>query len=469
MPEDVARVVIIGAGVSGLATALAIEDLFTQGGGALDLQVLEAEQHVGGKIRTIEADGFTCEWGVNGFLNKEPKTLELCQRIELDRSLLPAATVFKNRYLYTRGKLRPVQMHPLKFMLSGLLPLRAKLRLLREPWIKPRPAGDGADESVADFARRRVGPVAYQVLVDSMQTGIFAGDPEQMSVASCFPRVLEVEREYGSLIKGMAKLARERRRQGEPLPGAGPAGHLTSFKGGMQTLVDQLAAKLGPERIRCGARVRTMTRSEGRYTIRLEGTDEPLDAEAVVLACPSYEAAAITRDLDGGLSATLREIAYSPLVVVCLGYDREQVHHPLQGFGFLAPRNAGLRVLGALWTSSLFPERVPQGKVLLRVMIGGARDPDVLELDDQQLTLLVRQEIERIHGIEGSPGFVRVFRHRRAIPQYQIGHRRRLDRIQTRLSHHPGLVITGNAYLGIGVNDCVRNAWPAAEQVASFR
>jgi oxygen-dependent protoporphyrinogen oxidase len=465
------RVVIVGGGISGMATALAVErEARRRSRPCPELLVLEADDRVGGKIRTIRAEGFSCEWGVNGFLNKEPKTLELCQQLGLEERLLPASGAFKNRFIFTRGRLRPVQLHPLKFLFSGLLPLAAKLRLIREPWIKPR-AGDD-DESVADFARRRVGDVAFRVLVDPMQTGIFAGDPERMSVASCFPRVVEVERQYGSLVKGLAQLSKERRRQQLPTPSAGPAGHLTSFNGGMQTLVDRLAEVLG-DRVRTGSRVRGLERTARGFTVALEGAPlegaplegAPLEADAVVLACPAFEAAAITRDLDAALSATLDEIPYSPLVVVCLGYPRAQVPHPLDGFGFLAPRDAGLRILGALWTSTLFPERVPDSQVLLRVMVGGARDPDVLELDDRQLQELVCAEVDRVHGGAGAPSFVRIFRHRCAIPQYLVGHGERLGRIEERASSIPGLVVTGNALRGVGVNDCVVNAIPAAERV----
>jgi len=492
MPETAQPVVVIaGAGVSGLATGLAIQDLARQRGICPPaLHLFEPQRQVGGKIRTIRADGFTCEWGVNGFLNKEPRTIELCRRLSLDDRLLPASGAFNKRYIYTRGKLRAVKMHPLKFLFSGILPLGAKLRLIRELWVPSRPPSGDSDESVADFARRRVGPVAFQTLVDPMQTGIYAGDPEQMSVVSSFPRVVEVEREYGSLIRGMARLGRERRRQGAPnsaassrsapkgredpnsdLPGAGPSGHLTSFIGGMQTLVDRLAQELGPA-VHCGTRVTRIERRDGGgYRVALErdsGDIESMEADGVILACPAHEAAAIAAQLDADLAAPLSEIAYSPLAVVCLGFPREQVAHPLDGFGFLVPRPEGLRILGALWTSTLFPERAPQGQVLVRVMIGGARDPDVLQLDDGELGALVQEEIRRVHGAMGPPSFVRLFRHPAAIPQYQLGHHQRLDRIERRLGGLPGLFITGNAYRGIGVNDCARNAHVLAAEVADW-
>jgi oxygen-dependent protoporphyrinogen oxidase len=456
-------IVVVGGGVSGMATALAVLDLAAhRPAPAPRVLVLEAEDRVGGKIQTLRADGYLCEWGVNGFLNKEPRTLELCQRLGIADRLLPASGAFNKRYIYARGRLRQVHMHPLRFLFSGLLPWRAKLRLLREPWIPPRFASE-ADESVAQFGRRRVGPVAFQVLVDSMQTGIYAGDPEQMSVLSCFPRVVEVERDYGSLIRGMAQLARERKR-GEPLPGAGPAGHLTSFRGGMQVLIDRMAEAL-QDRVRCDSPVRQVTREGGSLLVSGDGFDAPLRARAVVLACPAHAAALVTRELDPQLSAVLEEIPYPPMAVVCLGYPTARLRHPLDGFGFLVPRTEGLRILGALWASATFPDNAPEEHGLIRVMVGGARDQSVLDLDDDALVGLVRAEVDRVQGLDGPPSFARVFRHPLAIPQYVLGHEDRLRRMQARLDLIPGLHLTGNAYRGIGVNDCARNAWPTAEAV----
>jgi protoporphyrinogen/coproporphyrinogen III oxidase len=462
--NNTSHVIVIGGGISGMATALALEDLVRQRHLVPpQVTLLEAQKHVGGKIRTLHADGFTCEWGVNGFLNKEPKTIELCQRLQLDPTLQPAAAAFNKRYIYTRQKLRQVHTHPLRFMLSGLLPLGGRWRLLREPWIKAQ-APEGKDESVAEFARRRVGPLAYQTLVDPMQTGIFAGDPERLSVASCFPRVVEVERDYGSLIRGMAHLARQRKQQGGPLPGAGPAGHLTSFRGGMQVLTDRLAQELGA-RVHLGCPATSLSREQGRWRVTSAGLGEPLIADAVVLACPAHAAAMLTRPLDPSLSATLEEIPYPPMAVICLGYRQEQMKRPLDGFGYLIPRTARMRILGTLWSSSIFPDDAPAGHVLLRVMIGGARDLSVLELSDEELLTLVAQEVDHIQGVDGLPCFSRVFRHERAIPQYTVGHAARLVHLAQRLESHPRLFITGNAYRGISVNDCARNARLMAEEI----
>jgi oxygen-dependent protoporphyrinogen oxidase len=268
----------------------------------------------------------------------------------------------------------------------------------------------------------------------------------------------------------MKQIAARRRAEAEArgdqapvqLPGAGPAGHLTSFQGGMQVLVDRLAQELGP-RVRRGAAARAVELTGDRWRVRLEG--ESLEADALVLACPAHAASRLTRGLDPRLSGLLSQIPYSPLAVVCLGFDAAQAGHAMDGFGYLVPRDAGLRLLGVLWTSTIFPGRAPAGRVLMRVMVGGARDPEALALADQQLVGLVRDELARAQGVSGEPCFARVFRHQRAIPSYTLGHAGRLEQQQELLLQHPGLVITGNAYRGVSVNDCARNAWPTAAAV----
>ncbi len=204
-------------------------------------------------------------------------------------------------------------------------------------------------------------------------------------------------------------------------------------------------------------------REGGGFRVAVHGEGEALAADALVLACPAHAAASITRELDAELARACAEIPYPPMAVVCLGYAREQVAHPLDGFGFLVPRSAGLRMLGALWASATFPDNAPEGQVLIRVMLGGARDLGILELDDEALIRLTAEEVARVHGAAGAPRLARVFRHELAIPQYLVGHPARLARIDARLAELPGLAVTGNAYRGIGVNDCARNAWPVAE------
>jgi protoporphyrinogen/coproporphyrinogen III oxidase len=452
------NVVIVGGGISGMATAIAILDLAEQKKVQPPrIQVLEANEKPGGKIRTIVVDDFACEYGVNGWLNKEPKTVDLCRRVGLSKKLLPATDAYNKRYLFARGQLHAVEMSPFKFMTSGLISVGGKARLMVEPLVSK---GDPRGESIAQFARRRIGDEAFRVLVDPMQSGIYAGDPEKLSVAACFPRVVEVEEEYGSLIKGMVKLARKRKGNA---PTGGPSGHLTSFRGGMQTLIDAMAQTLGP-RLRCNATVESVESADKGFRVSLKG-DEPVNADAVVLASPAFASARILAGSQPALADQLKRIDYPPLAVVCLAFKAESISHPLDGFGFLVPRNQGLRMLGSLWTSSIYPERAPTGTVLLRTMVGGARDRSILDMDSGELANMVLEELRPHLGIQGRPIMEQVFTHEKAIPQYELGHLQLVEKLDGYLNDLKGLHLTGNAYRGVSVNDCAKNAGPTAEKV----
>lgn len=462
------RVIVIGGGLSGLATAFVLQRLAAKAGREVDVTVLEAEGRAGGKIRTVARDGFSCEAGPAGFLDKEPRTFELCEALGLSSALLPASDAFENRYLFVRDHLEPVPMHPVKLARSQLLPWAGKLRLLGEPFV-PRRKEQG-DESIAGFVRRRIGPEGLRWLIDPMQSGIYAGDPERLSVRSCFPRVVEVEEQYGSLVRGMVRLQLQRRRERrgakggkQGVAGAGPTGRLTTLGAGMQQLTDALTAALGPA-VRCGVRVTRLERVGPRWQVGGPGFAQALEAELVILAGPAYAAAELLHALEPTLAGELAAIEYASLNVACLGYRREDVPHPLDGFGFLVPRGQGMRLLGALFSSSIFPREAPSGQVLLRVMVGGARDGALAALDDDTLLGLLREDLARSIGVRAAPSFVTLFRWPQAIPQYNVGHAARLERLDARVAQLPGLLLTGNAYRGIGVNDCARNAWPVAER-----
>ncbi|MCB9556684.1 MAG: protoporphyrinogen oxidase [Deltaproteobacteria bacterium] len=450
------RIAIIGGGLSGLATAHALQ----RRDPSLEIDVFEESDVVGGKIQTAKIDGFVCEQGAAGFLDREPATLELCQRLAL--SPLSADERSEKRFIYNDGRLHQVEMHPLKFLRSKLLPFSAKTRLMIEPFVR-RKRGD-EDESIAQFARRRIGKHAAEILIDAMQSGIYAGDPERLSVRACFPRVVEVERDYGSLIRGMIKLKRQRA-DGDT-PGAGPSGHLTSFAQGLTHLPTRLAEGLARP-VRTRSSVESIRRlAPDQYQIALRGK-APCAADSVILACPADRAAELVAGLDQQMPDLLGQISYAPLCVVCLGYRRDKVRHPLDGFGFLAPKRAKLDILGALFTSSIFPGRAPEGHVLLRVMIGGARAAEIAERDDNEVIEIARRAMSRIVGAEGRPAMQQLFRWPRAIPQYELGHIERVEQLEEHAARHPRLYITGNAFRGIGINDCTKNADLLAARVAS--
>jgi oxygen-dependent protoporphyrinogen oxidase len=426
-----------------------------------EVEVLEAEDRPGGKIRTERVGGFLCEWGVNGFLDNRPKTLELSKNLSL--TPLRSSDAARKRYIYLGGRLRLLPENPKAFLKSDVLSPLGKLRIALEPFI---PRNTDPHESLASFAMRRLGREAYENLIDPMASGVFAGDPERMNVLSCFPKVKNVENRYGSLIKGMIKLSREAKKSGRGSVGAGPGGTLTSFQGGMEDMVIALRGALR-DSVRLKSRAVGLERLKGGYRVHLaDGTS--LETETVVLACPAYETALITKGFDKAIHAAVADVPYPALAVISLGYRAEKVPARTDCFGFLVPGKEGRKILGTLFDSSIFPVRAPQGHVLLRIMIGGARASDLAMKEEGAILRTALDEMRDILGIKAEPDFHRVFRHERAIPQYAIDHPERLERVDSALVRHPGLFITGNAYRGVALNDCIENSEALAEKIIEY-
>jgi oxygen-dependent protoporphyrinogen oxidase len=456
MPE----VVIVGGGVSGLAVGFALRQAGVDPG---DLLVLEGAPRPGGHIRAEREAGFTVEAGPNGFLDNSPPTLELAERLGLAPRLYPADGSAAVRFLYTRGRLRRIPAGPGGLLTSGLLPLPGALRVFAEPLI---PKGGHPEESVFDFAARRIGRAAAAGLVDAMVSGVFAGDARALELGAAFPKMAAMEAEHGGLVRAMIALKRKRRREGAAATGggpAGPSGHLTSFRDGFEELPLALAASLGPC-LRTGAAVEAVDRRGDGWVVGLSGGGT-VETRAVVLACPAPRAAALLRAVDPGLAGELGAIPLAGIAVVATGYEGSEVGRDLTGFGFLAPRGQGLRSLGCLWDSSIWPARAPEGRVLLRTMIGGVRDPEAVDLSDEELLGVVAGELERALGLRAAPVFTRVFRHRDGIAQYPPGHTARLGRLRGMLAGLPGLFVSGSSYGGISVNACVAEAPDVARRV----
>ncbi|NDY42801.1 protoporphyrinogen oxidase, partial [Dissulfurirhabdus thermomarina] len=451
-----ARVVVVGGGMSGLSLAWFLRERRP----GWEVQVLEAADRPGGKAWTLREDGFLCEAGVNGVLDNKPSTLGLARRLGL--APLPADAAAKRRFVVRRGRLVPLPESPGAFLTSPLLSPAGRLRVLLEPFV---PRGDmAADESLADFARRRLGREAFERLIDPMATGIYAGDPERLSLKACFPRIHELERDHGSLIRAMIRLKREARRAGRAGPGAGPGGTLTSFAGGMGELAARVAEALGPEVVRTGRPVAAVSPSAAGWEVA--AGEEVIPADHVVLACPAEAAARVVRRSVPELAALADQVPYPPVSVVCLGYRAAELPRPLDGFGFLAPGPEGRRILGSLWDSAIFPGRAPEGHALLRVLVGGARDPERALLPDGPLVDVVRAELRELMGITALPVFEKVIRWRRAIPQYEVGHLALVRRLEEILARHPGLYVRCNWVGGVSLNDCVANAEVLADRIA---
>jgi oxygen-dependent protoporphyrinogen oxidase len=450
------RIAIVGAGISGLATAHAV--LFRNP--QAEVVVFESGQRIGGKVWTeTSAVGFVCEGGVNGFLNKVPRTLELCKELGLAPVMANAAA--QQRYIFSQCQLHLLPEKPSEFLGSRLLSVPGRLRVLFETLAG---ATDREDETLAEFGTRRLGREAFEKLIDPMASGVFAGDARKMSLKSCFPRMREIETQYGSLIRALVKLQLQARREGRKnTPGPGPGGTLTSFGGGMSEMTNRLAEQLGA-RIRVSSAVAGVSKINGRYTLHLaDGGEE--EAEVLILAAPAYAQSQMLRDFEPELARLLHGIEYPPLSVVCLGYADSPDERFPGGFGFLVPSREHRSILGTIVDSNVFPGRAPEGFKLLRTMVGGHRTPELAELPDEQLVERVGADLKDISGLSAEPVFSRIFRHEKAIPQYLVGHAARLQDIDQIVGRHPGLVLTGNAFRGVSLNDCVVNAWKTAKSL----
>lgn len=440
------RVAVVGAGIAGLATAF---QLMRRGE---DVTVFEASERAGGVIGTLDRDGFLLETAANGFLNREPAMLELVDALGLRARLRAAHRAAKARFVFTRGRARKVPSSPLALLKSDLVPFGTKLRLASEWFFASRTKVE--DESLGSFARRHLGARATAVLVDAIQTGVFAGDVEKLSVAAAFPKLAELEREHRSLVSGSLHEEKKAAASKGEWDRLGLDRALTTFDGGMQVLIDALVSALGA-RVQLRSEVRALTREGSAW--RVSFADRPVvTADHVVLACPSYVTGKLLEAPGPALGDELRDIRYAPISVVHLGYRR--LANPPQGFGVLFPHEEGRRILGALYVSSFFPHRVPEKATLLTVMVGGAKRAHLAPLNEADLVALAREELAATIGLSAEPDLTHVIRWSRGIPQYEVGHLARMARIDQHLAELPGLHLAGNPYRGVSVLDAVKQA-----------
>ncbi len=458
------KIVIVGAGISGLATAFHAQRLLPEA----DLTVLEANPRPGGTIWTERRAGFQVEIGANSFLDNRPSTLDLCARLGLADRLLSASPAARHRYLFLRDQLHPLPEGLWSFIRSPLLSWRGKLALLTERW-RGRRAGN-ADESVHNFIARRTSEEVAQVLGDALVTGIHAGDPKLLSMRAAFPRIADMEQRHGSVLAGMGQAARQRRRQAaarqEPYR---PGNQLLSFREGLRLLIETLAGRLRKPPL-LGVSARRLQRpANGPEPWLVHGDGQDLwRADVVVLACPAHRQAALLDDLDAPLAAEVGAIAYCSAIVVALGFRRADVPASLNGFGYIAPQRTRRDVLGLQYCSSIFSDRAPEGMVLLRAIAGGWRRRDIMAWDDDRLLDAVRAELRLALRVESPPVFHHLVRWEQAIPQYHLGHLDRVQRIDALAARHPGLFLAGNAYHGVALNDCTEQAERVASIIARF-
>jgi len=450
-------VVIVGGGIAGLATASWLE----ADHGIGNVLVLEAGTKAGGKVSTLVDGGFVLEKGPQGFLDNAPDTLELARLAGLEDRLVRAGDNSTARYIVRRGRPRSVPLSPPAFLLSDVLPLGARLRVLAEPFARRRPSGD---ESVYDFARRRIGDRAARVLVDAMVTGVFAGDSKALSLAATFPKMAAMEAEYGSLTRALIHRMREARAAGATVGGpSGPSGTLATFEGGMGELPRALARRLG-ERLRTGSAVRSMVRRPNR--VELGSAQGAVHARAAVLAIPAREAAGLVGKLAPRAVAPLSGISTAPIAVLMSDHEAPGGTGPAaRGFGFLVPRDEELGILGCLYCHDIFPAQAPAGRLLFRTMLGGARRPEMAGLEDDEILDHSMVVLRRVLHLGASPARHWIFRWEHGISQYTIGHLERVEASEAATAG-TGLHLTGSSYRGVSVNDCIRNARETAARVA---
>jgi len=454
------KVLVLGAGISGLCTAHRL----VRSGMSGDVLVLDAAREAGGYIQSDRVDGYLCDRGPNGFLSKEPLTLEWIEELGLTGELVPANEASAHRFLLLNDRLVEIQPPP-AFLFSSLLTLKGKLRLALEPLVPAK--RDDTTESVWDFAARRIGAEAADTLVSAMVLGVFGGDAHALSLAHCFPRMAEMELKHGGLFKAMLAKKKEAKASGASAGGPmGPGGVLTTFKEGMGLLTRTAAENLSGS-IQLEAQIERISYAEEQFVVSCtNGTH--YTADCLVSALPAHAVGEIEWDLEGSVVEAAAKISCSPIAVVCTAFDRKDVPHDCNGFGYLVPPNQEKSVLGCIWTSSVFPGFAPEGKVFLRTMIGGALHPEYVGESDEALLAKVDRDVHRVLGITSEPEMTRIYRHRHGIPQYSLEHGEVLEAFGQFEFDNPGLYFTGNSLRGISMNDCVVDAYKTAERSHAY-
>jgi oxygen-dependent protoporphyrinogen oxidase len=448
------NVVVIGAGMAGLACAHRLNQL------GADVTLFEGSDRPGGLVHTVEKDSFLFESGPQSFQTTE-LLLSLIRELGIE-SELQKADPRAARFILLHSKLQKIPMSPQAMLTSSLLGVGSRWKILSEPFRKTRPPSD--EESVAKFARRKFGDEILEYLVGPFVSGVYAGDPEKLSLRAAFPSLDEWERTYGSILRGAKKSRKD--------PKAAPSS-LCSFRRGVATLPSAMAQKLG-SRLQTGLAVSSINkcRLSGNESLEIRahrsGDMTTTQAAAIVIATPAYTAAHLMESMSDQLKRILSGIAYAPVAVVASGYYRQQAGDPMDGFGFLVPAGEKLHTLGTVWNSSLFPGRAPEGAVTVTSFAGGATNPEIANEPEDQIAKIIQSENEHILKIVGSPVTSAVWKYPRALPQYNLGHGHVVESIREAERQLPGIFFAGNYLEGPAVGKCVENGFQTAEAVHNY-
>lgn len=457
------RIAIVGGGISGLSAAWALRQR------GVDTMLFEAGDRLGGKLHTEYVDGLVIESGPDSFLSSKPAALQLVEQLGLSDRVINTLPDGGGTFILRDGQLMPLPegitlLVPAEFgpiLRTPLLSPFGKARMAMD-YVIPR-RGDETDESIGDFVRRRVGKQAFERMAEPLLSGIYAGDADQLSLLSTFPRLRETERAHGSVIKGAIA---QKRQAKAASPATGPRRTpFVSLVGGLSELVDALADRIGREHIQTGAHVASIVEMDDEIAVELaSGEREVFDG--VVIAAPASESADMLAHLDASLTSELRRIPYISSATISLAFNLADIAGKQVGRGFVIPRAEGRTLTAVTWTSNKFGGRVPDGMALLRGFVGRAGNQRPAYLDDAELIPLVRAELATILGIDAEPRFAKVYRWPRAMPQYNLGHQEILSSLADRLGAHPRIVLTGAAYRGVGIPDCISDATTRANELA---
>jgi protoporphyrinogen/coproporphyrinogen III oxidase len=470
-PASRFRVTIVGGGISGLSAAYALTSRTTPGRRPIEVTLVEAKERLGGAVWTESRQGFILEAGADSFITNKPWGIDLCRQLGLAERLIGTDPQHRRSFVVRKGRLLPVpegfvMMAPSRLaplLISPILSWRGKIRLLLD-LVLPRKT-DNEDESLSAFVKRRLGREALERLVQPLVGGIYTGDPRELSLQATLPQFLEMEQTHGSLIRHAMREGRAQRRIEAESSGARYGLFVTPTEG-MGALSSAVAAALPRGSVRLSTPVRRVSRSKPTGPWLVELLDgPPIESDAVLLATEAHASARLLEAFDPDLARHLRSIPYASSAIVTTGYRRDQIAHPLDGFGVVVPMIEKRSVLAISFTSVKFPSRAPAGTVLLRTFVGGATQPDLFDLDDSALQALVRRELSELIGASGDPLLVEISRHVRAMPQYTLGHLDRVAAIRRSAAAHAGLALAGNAFDGVGIPDCIRSGQEAADRL----
>ncbi|MCU0490856.1 MAG: protoporphyrinogen oxidase [Chloroflexaceae bacterium] len=459
--------VVVGAGISGLSAAFALKRA------GASVLVVEASDRVGGAMQSETKAGYVLDNGPNTVTSRDPLLNAHFVHIGIENKRVTADRSGARRFILLNGKPELIPMSPSDLFKTPLLSTAGKLRMLAEPLLPRSPM---ADESIQSFFARRIGAQAAANLVDPFVSGVYAGDPTATSVKAAFPSLWEAEQRGGSIVRGMLTRPRAEERprtneKGNPAFKEGPKQKsvLFSFQTGLGAWPQAIARALGPGKVWLNSPATGLRRTATGWELSVSknGTPTLVEATTVILACPAFAAAGLVEALDAEASTALRSIPYVPMAVVHLGYKREQVAHPLDGFGVLCPSGERRQVLGILWSSSLFEGRAPEGHVMTTTFVGGARTPHLAQQSDEALIELTTREHESILGASGEPAFAHVVHWNHAICQYTAGHSERVARLATTEAANPGLHFLGNYRDGVAVEKCWHHGTALGEQLAA--